>query len=200
MVVRGGLLFLLVLGISWVYVDARVLEISDISQREMVVPDVYVRQIHLKELKNKLQAFDLIPRNERVCDLCEQFTAQALYYLGENKTQSEVIDMLHVACSSLHSFKQQCITLVDYYGPLFFLEISEIQPGEFCKKVNLCNKMLSTPKQHQNSCSLCHRFVAEILVKLKDPGTQLDIIEIFLKGCDAVEGYLKEVSTIQELM
>ncbi|XP_042495903.1 uncharacterized protein LOC122074964 isoform X1 [Macadamia integrifolia] len=186
---RVGLLFLLVLGISWAFVDARTLLVSDLS----------VLKISYEEPKSEIQASTVATTNERVCTLCEQYTAQALEYLGENKTQAQIIEELHLACHKLHSFKQQCITLVDYYTPLFFMELDTIQPEEFCWKMNLCEQELISPQeQKQDSCALCHHAVEEIVVKLKDPDTQLEIIEMLLKGCDAVENYAKEVRTLQD--
>ncbi|KAF8397139.1 hypothetical protein HHK36_016046 [Tetracentron sinense] len=86
----------------------------------------------------------------------------------------------------------QCITLVDYYAPLVFLEITNLQPEDFCQKVNLCEQMAIASPQHQDSCGLCHHAVAEVLVKLKDPEIQLEILELLLKGCDTVENYVKQ--------
>ncbi|XP_043725437.1 prosaposin [Telopea speciosissima] len=181
--VRVGLLLLVVLGISWAWVDARTIMISDLSGK----------QISYEVPKSKIQAATIAAKDERVCTLCEQFTAQAVQYLSENKTQKQVIEDLHLACHKLHSFKQQCITLVDYYAPLFFMELSTIHPEDFCVKMDLCDQeLIAFPEQKQDGCTLCHHAVEEILVKLKDPDTQLDIIEIFLKGCDAVENYVKE--------
>lgn len=69
---------------------------------------------------------------------------------------------------------EQCITLVDYYAPLFFLEVSSVQPVEFCRKVNLCQQVAMISSQlREDSCGLCHRAVSEVLVKLKDPDTQV---------------------------
>ncbi|KAJ4980060.1 hypothetical protein NE237_010840 [Protea cynaroides] len=183
MVVRVGLVFLVVLGISWACVDARTLTISDLS----------VAQISYEEPKSKIQASTIAATDDRVCTLCEQFTAQALEYLDENKTQTQIIEELHLACQKLLSFKQQCIMVVDYYAPLFFMELDTIEPEGFCKRMDLCDQVLIfSPEQKQNGCTLCHNTVEEILAKLKDPDTQLDIIEMLLKGCDAVESYVKE--------
>lgn len=44
---------------------------------------------------------------EGLCTLCEEYTSQAVYYLGENETQVEIISTLHQACSQLHSFEKQ---------------------------------------------------------------------------------------------
>ena len=47
-----------------------------------------------------------VSKNE-VCTLCEQYTGQAIDYLKQNKTQTEIIELLHQSCSQLHSFKLQ---------------------------------------------------------------------------------------------
>lgn len=76
----------------------------------------------------------------------------------------------------LFSYFGQCTTLVDYYAPLFFLEVSTVQPGEFCQKVNLCQQIsMFFAQLHEDSCELCHHAVSEVLVKLKDPDTQVCI-------------------------
>ncbi|XP_058110548.1 uncharacterized protein LOC131253534 [Magnolia sinica] len=181
--VRVGLLFLLVLGIGCMYTDARSLVISDSS----------VVQINYEDLNTESKIPGPLAKNEKLCTLCEQFTSQAVEYLNENKTQTEIINGLHLACSKLHSLHQQCVTLVDYYAPLFFSEIATIQPENFCKKVNLCEDMaVFLPQQFQDSCTVCHNAVAEVLMKLKDPDTQLEIIELLLKACGKVESYVKE--------
>ncbi|XP_044472923.1 prosaposin-like isoform X2 [Mangifera indica] len=154
---RVGLLFLFLLGASWAS-----------GARELGYSEFVVVQI---SKQGQVEGGAL--ENDNVCTLCEEFVAKAVDYLVENKTQTEIVDMLHMSCSRLGSFKQQCITLVDYYAPLFFLEVSTVQPSEFCKTVNLCQQMAIFSSQlREDSCGLCHQAVSEVLVKLKDPDTQ----------------------------
>ncbi|KAI3882354.1 hypothetical protein MKW92_050288 [Papaver armeniacum] len=156
--VRGGLLFLLVLGISWIFVDARNFAVvSDVSNTG----------------KDK----------DKVCNMCEKFATQALTYLGQNATQTEILGKLHQACSKMHSFKKECLTMVDYYTPLFFLEVNTLKPENFCHKMDLCDS------QHPDSCKMCHQAVDEVLEKLENPDTQLEVIEILLKACNAEKKY-----------
>ncbi|KAH1111592.1 hypothetical protein GYH30_010109 [Glycine max] len=115
-----------------------------------------------------------LSKKPNVCALCEEYTTNALDYLNENKTQLEIIDILHNTCYQLHSFKYKCITLVDYYAPLFFLEISTIQPEEFYLKVNLCQLITYIPLQVQEDTS---GFCEDIII-----GTSL-------KVCNSVEKY-----------
>ncbi|GMH10008.1 hypothetical protein Nepgr_011849 [Nepenthes gracilis] len=132
-----------------------------------------------------------------VCTLCEKYVTLALEYLSENKTQAEVIELLQVACSETHAFEKQCITLVDYYATLFFSELSSIQADEFCEKANLCQSTrTSYLLVNDDICDVCHLAVSEILIKLKDPDSKLEIIEILLKGCDAVENYMKKCKAL----
>ncbi|KAI9115863.1 hypothetical protein K1719_012793 [Acacia pycnantha] len=161
---RGtGLLFLVILGAAWAC-DARELANTDLLSEQTRRPDV--------------------------CTLCEQYSAMALDYLRANKTQEEIMDYLHNTCHQLRSFEQQCISLVDYYAPLFFLEVDSIQPGEFCEKVNLCEQIaIISSKVQQDGCGFCKDTVSELMEKLEDPDTQLEIIETLLKVCNSVEKY-----------
>ncbi|GAB2235956.1 hypothetical protein Drorol1_Dr00026401 [Drosera rotundifolia] len=167
---RVGFLFLLMLALNLLS-DARDLPSSDISG--------------VKEATKKLD----------VCTLCEEYATVALDYLSEDKTQTEVIEVLHEACTQLHSLAQQCITVVDYYAPLFFSEISLVDADDFCKKVNLCGTTKISSllvKVKDDKCDICHHAVDEIKTKLKDPDAKLEIIEALLKGCDAMKSNAKK--------
>ncbi|XP_074578371.1 uncharacterized protein LOC141834878 [Curcuma longa] len=156
--------------------------------RSLASLDVFVVQVD-----NEIQSESQIVRNEKFCTLCEEFASQALYYLGKNETQTQVISILYKACSKLHSLEQQCVTLVDYYAPLFFSEVSMISPEQFCDKVNLCNgsDQVSLPK-NDNACTLCQDILGEVLSKLQDPDTELEVIEILLKGCNKMENFVQK--------
>ncbi|KAG6643536.1 hypothetical protein CIPAW_09G218500 [Carya illinoinensis] len=171
MEVRVGLLLLVVLGASWAC-DARQLVSTELHRGNGIE----------------------ISGNDKVCTLCEEFASEALDYFAENKTQTEILAILHLACSQVGSFKRECIILVDYHAPLFFLEVSSLKPEEFCRKVNLCQQIAMVSSQfHEDSCGLSHRAVSEIEVKLKDPDTQLEIVELLLEACNSMENYAKKM-------
>uniref|UniRef100_A0A0E0JEI8 Saposin B-type domain-containing protein n=2 Tax=Oryza punctata TaxID=4537 RepID=A0A0E0JEI8_ORYPU len=115
----------------------------------------------------------LTSANGKLCQLCEQYSTEALFYLQQNETQTEVLSILHHACANLAPLKQQCITLVDYYIPLFFLEVSVVTPEKFCESVHLCRKgmMLRLPTRG-DTCGICHHALVEVLIMLKDPDMQ----------------------------
>ncbi|XP_059594944.1 uncharacterized protein LOC100248250 isoform X1 [Vitis vinifera] len=197
--VRVGLLFLVVLGISWAC-DARQLQTSDLSSKSIGFSDFSV--VLMNSLPKEGEALALEPDdgNENVCTMCERLITEALDLLAENRTQKLIIEMLHATCSEVQSFKQQCITLVDYYAALIFSELALITPGNFCEKANLCGPTFTAGQLYQDSCVFCRHAVDEVLIKLRDPDTQLEILELLLKGCDAVEGLVRKVRTIQEFM
>ncbi|ONK61801.1 uncharacterized protein A4U43_C08F33720 [Asparagus officinalis] len=162
---------LLTLLIYWTYVDARSLVTYDIMGGESP---------------------KALERNEQLCTLCEEYTALATDYLNANKTETDVMKTLHQACSQMHSFEKQCVILVDYYGQLFFNEIGKIRPDEFCRKVNLCERISTRISMREDTCKLCRQVVTEIVTKLKDPDSQMEIIQILLKECNRMEQYAKE--------
>lgn len=126
-------------------------------------------------------------KNEKLCTLCEEFATKALAYLSDNKTQTEIISILHNSCSRIGPYKEQCILLVDYYAPLFFLEASEIHAEDFCKKFDLCEGDIFM-YQHlsKDKCDVCHDVVDQALEKLKDPDTEMEIIQLLLKACNSI--------------
>ncbi|KAK9193649.1 hypothetical protein WN944_004346 [Citrus x changshan-huyou] len=152
-----------------------------------------VLQVSKHEQEKESQPVENFARNENQCTLCEEFAAKAVDYFAENKTQTGIINLLHSSCSHLHSFEEECISVVDYYVPLFFLEISTIQPADFCQKFNLCQRVAIFSSQlREDSCELCRHTVSEVLTKLKDPDTQLEIIEVLLKACNSVDKFAKK--------
>ncbi|XP_074587200.1 uncharacterized protein LOC141843072 [Curcuma longa] len=158
------------------------------NARSLASLDVFVVQVN-----NEIQSESHIIRNERFCTVCEEFASQAMHYLGENETQAQIISTLHQACSKMHSLKQQCVILVDYYAPLFFLEVSTVSPEQFCDKVNLCDETAQVSLlKSGDACTLCQNVLGEVLSKLQDPDTELEVIEILLKGCNKMENFAQK--------
>ncbi|CAL0329637.1 unnamed protein product [Lupinus luteus] len=164
-----GLLFLILLGAAW-SCDARQLTIANTDQHS--------NDTEILVLNRKTDG----------CALCEQYTAEALDYLDDENNQNEIIGTLHGTCYRMLSFKKQCIELIDYYAPLFFSQVASAQPRELCKKVNLCPYSTKiSSKVQENNCDFCKDTVTSLVVKLKDPDTELQILQTLLKVCDSME-------------
>lgn len=52
---------------------------------------------------------DVEDLEEVVCALCQRFTSQALNYLASNKTQTEIILLLHNTCSQVWPMKAKVL-------------------------------------------------------------------------------------------
>ncbi|CAN6328676.1 unnamed protein product [Urochloa humidicola] len=142
---------------------------------------------------NASTASSAIKENPQLCQLCEEFASEALFYLKENETQTEIIDTLHQACSKFPSFKLECTRLIDYYAPLFFSKVASLSPEGFCVSVSFCAEatFIRLPR-HEDTCTLCHEVVDEIVTNLEDPDMELKIIEILLKGCNNAENFVQK--------
>ncbi|CAN4118266.1 unnamed protein product [Withania somnifera] len=168
------------------------------TARELASPDLLLKEtedvsvLWISDLKAQIQLQPLkdVSHTKGLCTLCEDYTATALGYLSNNKTQTKILGLLLKTCSEMPIYKHECIAMVNKYVPPFFLEISTIKPDDICQKIDLCQKVVSISQQFsQNGCNLCHQVVKETLSKLKDPDTQLDLLELLLKACGSVEKY-----------
>lgn len=186
---RIGLIFVFLLAASLAS-DARDLTVTSKNEVSMV-------SVLRSHVEKRTGVLGNVGKNDNLCTLCEEYVSEALVYLQQNKTQQEIISALHESCSKLQSLKKQCIILVDYYAPLFFLELNTIKPAEFCGKVNLCQQVVAYAQGiKQNSCDVCNMAIDEVITLLKDPDNQLTILELLLKECKTVEKYLPKCKVL----
>ncbi|CAK7343628.1 unnamed protein product [Dovyalis caffra] len=186
--VRIGILFLLAVCAATGSTAARQMAVTTTETY-----DISTIQMKNQKQENEIQTSNNVTRKDEVCTLCEEFATQALDYLAENKTQIEILEKLHKSCSRLTTFEQECITLVDYYSSVFFSYVSKLQSEDFCRKFNLCDEMeIFSVKRHEDRCTICQRAISEVLVKLKDPDTQLEILELLLKACNSMDNYAQK--------
>jgi hypothetical protein len=105
-------------------------------------------QINYQDQDSEVQTMKKVPRNDKLCTLCEEFANQALDYLAENKTQTEIIELLHVACSQVGSLRGEvltsfsCLDILDETTEYCFKTVSlvlapEIQEGKEKKSTSV---------------------------------------------------------------
>ncbi|XP_020400815.1 uncharacterized protein [Zea mays] len=132
-----------------------------------------------------------------LCSACENFTSEAVTYLGKEQTQDRIMEFLHDACSQSFSFEQKCVELMDSYATLLFAKITEIRPEAFCKRYGLCrDTALLSGVGSDSTCVFCHHLLDEIMSKLKDPDAEFEIIQILVKECNKIEGHVQQVEQI----
>ncbi|XP_060176738.1 uncharacterized protein LOC132606977 isoform X4 [Lycium barbarum] len=133
------------------------------TARELAAPDLLIKEKTEDvsgnvQAQRQLQPLKDASGSKGLCTLCEEYTATALGYLANNKTQAKILGLLLQTCSQMPIYKHE--------------------------------EVVSISQQFsQNGCDLCHQVVRETLSKLKDPDTQLDILELLLKACGSVEKY-----------
>lgn len=66
-----------------------------------------VLQTNNKLSEGESHLVEEVSKNNELCTLCEDFASEALNYLSENKTQTEIISILHKSCSKIPTIKQQ---------------------------------------------------------------------------------------------
>jgi saposin len=64
-------------------------------------------EINHQDEEFKVPVLEHVSRNQKGCTLCEEYMTETLDYLGENKTQTMVIDILHDGCSRARSLRQE---------------------------------------------------------------------------------------------
>ncbi|XP_059428900.1 uncharacterized protein LOC132162639 [Corylus avellana] len=142
-----------------------------------------MHEINYLDEEINIPVLEHVSRKAKGCRLCEEYMTQTLDYLAENKTQAMVFDNLHDLCSGTGSLRQECITLVDHYVPIFFLEASSVQPEEFCRGYHLCQQFEMGSQIDEITDGICKRAVSSLLSELKDPESQLQIIQSLFQAC-----------------
>ena len=66
-------------------------------------------QISHQESEGEVQA-SKVGGNENACSMCIEFAGKAIEYFKNNKTQTEIISILHKSCSRLTLLEQQVVS------------------------------------------------------------------------------------------
>ncbi|XP_019184295.1 PREDICTED: prosaposin-like [Ipomoea nil] len=136
--------------------------------------DLAAADLKTQSLEEQVQ----VSGNEDQCSLCKQIASNVITYFSEN------YQTLYSLCYALFDLFPQCFEIVE--------EISSSDPETLCKSVHLCEGVVSISQYASNSsCDLCHRAVMGAIQKLKNPDTQVEVLQLFLRACDSA----KKIST-----
>ncbi|XP_019184247.1 PREDICTED: prosaposin-like [Ipomoea nil] len=114
--------------------------------------------------------------NEDQCSLCKQIASNVITYFSENR------QTLYNLCNAILDWLPRCSKIVE--------EISSSDPETLCKSLQLCEGVVSISQYASNSsCDLCHRAVMEAIQKLKNPDSQVEVLQLFLKACDSAKNF-----------
>ncbi|KAG7033729.1 Proactivator polypeptide-like 1 [Cucurbita argyrosperma subsp. argyrosperma] len=190
---RFGIVFLLVVGVAW-----------DCDARNLASFDSELS--YLKQGKD-VEALSEASSKPKVCELCESLVSQAVEYLAENQTQSEIIRILRQTCAVVGLFKEECVSLVDSYVPLFFSEASSIEPASICQSVRFCEQVTveilqallnicdSLGKRAKECKKLVFEYGPLILANSEKILEQTDICKA-IHACPGIAGGDKAISSV----
>ncbi|KAK3891987.1 hypothetical protein Pcinc_004153 [Petrolisthes cinctipes] len=111
-----------------------------------------------------------------VCVLCEFAMLQLDQLLGDNATESEIMEVVDFVCAHLPgTLQDDCIGFVEQYGDAIIkLLVHELDPEVVCQEMKLCKPpkhtgLRATLNMNFDTCGICEYVVTEVDEKLKDP-------------------------------
>ncbi|KYR02204.1 saposin B domain-containing protein [Tieghemostelium lacteum] len=107
--------------------------------------------IVLVTLANAINIHVLQAPNPFECTLCTYLAGVTESYVGQNKTETEIITLLQTECNRLSSkFSSECDGMVQNYIPdiITYLE-NNFTPKQICQKVELCGPSSSSAPQDE---------------------------------------------------
>ncbi|KAH7293347.1 hypothetical protein KP509_28G021800 [Ceratopteris richardii] len=122
----------------------------------------------------------------RACKMCTEFAEEALVYVQDSKTETEILDALHVQCAKLGDFESQCNMLVDVYGPLYISKLDSLTPDQVCQKARMCN---APSIRDPASCATCQFAVLQMKAKLQNPAVQEKMMQALIDQCNKVPAH-----------
>jgi len=122
------------------------------------------------------------------CSICSWLVGQVQQYVAENKTETEIINLIEGDCSVFGPLSGLCKTLVDNAVPDVVNYLNQnYPPSQICDALSLCGSSASTASTSGSSSSL----------KPKAPADLTCDICVYL--VTQVDTYLENNATIEEI-
>jgi len=138
------------------------------------------------------------PKAGGACALCEFVVSKLDNWLGENSTETAIVNAVESVCSVLPStLTADCDAMISAYGPeLIQMFINKEQPDVMCKQLALCasEKPRFIVKKHapipvrkseaDSGCALCEFIMSEVEDVLAANATQAEIEAALDNACN----------------
>lgn len=138
------------------------------------------------------------------CVMCEFVMKQLEQMLGDNSTESEIIDALEKVCSLLpETVAAECKSFVDLYGPaVIALLEQELDPKQICTAIGLCSAtdiIDTVVVTGSELCGVCETLIGYLDAILEQNATVKEIEAAVEKVCNFLpDPYKNECDTIVE--
>ncbi|XP_060605272.1 uncharacterized protein LOC132757841 [Ruditapes philippinarum] len=123
------------------------------------------------------------------CIICENAMKIAEDFLKSKEHQKFLLNALKSVCHMIPFFKQQCLFLVDSYGPLLVQLAVHFLTPESCKMFHICPGV--QVEAIQDECTLCRYGVGIIYDTVQDPALETRIQDL---AEDICENYVDDIS------
>lgn len=134
------------------------------------------------------------------CDMCLQVVQELDQWLESNSTEALISHSLERLCSVMpDAIAQECITMVDNYGPSLVQMVTRVTPERVCTAVRLCSSrrrardihwphMTTLPplldsESEGTFCGGCKRLLGVSSHNLERKSTKRSILAVFKGGC-----------------
>lgn len=134
------------------------------------------------------------------CEVCLQVIQELDQWLESNSTETLISRALERVCSVMpKAIEQQCVTLVDAYGPSLVHLVTRITPEKVCDTIRLCGSrrraraIRRAPKtalfplldgdNRGSFCNGCQRLLGVSAHNLESKSTKRGILRAFKGGC-----------------
>lgn len=137
-----------------------------------------------------------------LCDVCKMVTSFLKSFVDANGSEAEVKDKAEAFCKLLpSSLSGQCTTLVDdYFDEIWTLLKMEVDSGEICKQIGLCNSTLSKPLKMKvtveaDACDICKLVVNYIKPYVDSNSTEEEVKMALETVCSLLPSPYKDECT-----
>lgn len=135
------------------------------------------------------------------CEVCLQVIQELDQWLESNSTVAFISHTLERVCSVMpKTIEQQCVTLVDAYGPTLVQLVTRITPEKVCSTIRLCGSRRRARALHRapetaplsplldgasqgSFCNGCKRLLGVSARNLERKSTRRGIVRAFKGGC-----------------
>jgi saposin len=130
------------------------------------------------------------------CEICKVVVKEAVKYLDDNKTETEVKDAVENVCTLFGSFESQCKDLIDsYFDQIWQALVNNVTPDEVCSTIQLCASGVKSDvplkrgrgKGVSSNCRLCDNFRNIIVHASRDHVTRSKAKEKLRTTCKGLK-------------
>lgn len=134
------------------------------------------------------------------CAACEYIANVVEQFMGNNHTESEIVEFVDKLCSFLPSaLKGECDVIIETYGPVIIdYIINKEDPQTLCTQIGLCKREMPAQEEPPHpaplgglECAACEYLMSLAESVLGNNATEQEIVKFVDQVCTLLPGVLK---------